>query len=55
MPGTYRCGFFILIKSLWSVPYLLLVDQTWSKFFGNLVIDDDELAEEQEVLLREDD
>ena len=49
MPGMYRCGFYIFIRALWKIPYLVLIDQTWSKWFGRLVISDEEVAEEQET------
>ena len=55
MPGMYRCGFYIFLRALWKIPYFILIDQTWSKWFGKLVISEEEVAEEQQTLTREDD
>ena len=55
MPGMYRCWFYIFLQTLWKIPYYILIDKTWSGWFGALVISEEEVAEEAQTFGREDD
>ena len=55
MPGMYRCWFYTFFYTLWQIPYLILIDKTWSGWFGALVISEEEVAEESQTYGRKDD